>query len=164
MEEELVIKYQDAVEKRKRVEEEIVETYNALFEWNKQDAIRIIMEQMGDGVEGIDLVLTPKGDSMFSTEKVQYTVRFKDGTVVVGDEYNASFNVGTDTVAKLRTQELKHDYTYKDKKKLARERVNKHLPAMAVFRDNVFWLNHSSLKRRTDGSVREGLKRRNAQP
>lgn len=163
MEGELVAKYRDAVQKRKRAEEEIVKSYDALFEWNKQDATRIIMEQMGDDVERIDLVVTPKGDGIFSTDKTQYAARFKDGTIVTGDEHGASFDVGSDTVVKLRAANLKPGFTYKDRKKLARERVNKHLPAIAELQANIFWLHHSSLKRRTDAHIREASKMNPAQ-
>lgn len=145
----LVIKHKEAVLKRKRAEEEMQEAYDSLFEWNKEQLIQSAMQKMGDDVSSIEVTHDPRGTGIFSYEKINYTIKFKDGTVVIGDDHAAKFHVG-DIVESFNRYLLTSGFKYKNKLKLPRERINKHLPAVIEFVNFIFEMSFLNIRRKTD--------------
>ena len=147
--ESLISNHKQAVLKRKRAEEEIKEAYDALYEWNKQELIRLAMAKMGEDVTGIEVTHVPRGAGVFSSDKINYTIRFKDGTIVSGDDHAVQFNV-EDFVQRFDRCRILNCTKYKNKLKLPRERINKHLPAVILFLRQLYDMSWSSIKHKTD--------------
>lgn len=154
----LVTRHKEAILKRKRAEEEINESYDALYEWNKQEAIQNAMAEMGEEVKSIEISYVPKKpDACYSSDKNEYVVLFKDGTKVTGDSYKAKFHIGDDIVVSLDPFHISPGYRYKDARKLPRERINRHISAMIVFWKHVKDLYYYAVKRKTDEMISTSL-------
>ena len=154
-EEQFVVAHKEAILKRKRAEEEIKETYDALFEFKKEQTIASIRQEMrSDQVKSIEVELKPRGASVMSSSDETYIVCFNDGTIVTGNYMNSTFLIG-DIRVTLTPCHIRSDYIYKDKRKLPKERINEHLPAMRVFWRRFNELYSSNLKRKTEESINE---------
>ena len=152
----LINNHKDALLKRKRADEEIKESYDALLEGVRQERVQQVMDKMGDGVEKIEMIHIPYvptiGYAYATPERNEYIVTFKDGTYVTGNYSRAKFHVDGVEIP-VEPCNVGERYKYTDRRKLQRERVNAHVPEMRVFWKHMYDLFHNSVKRRTDDLI-----------
>lgn len=137
--EELVSRHKEAHAKRKRAEEQVKESYDALYSGIVEEAAREVKEKGGDSLK--TLVLKPEEKRNWSV-----TMTFVDGVVVDIDGTRVTFTIG-DGFEPILLNAF-HLKSYKDKKKIPRERVNKHLPAVKKVYEESKYLSVWHLKQK----------------